>query len=484
MILKQNKTWKLLKDKLGPYTPALSVVLVSVCVGTSLNGYQTPVFAAPEKAILEEVKSETKEKNDNKTGALEAGNSAVGGSTYIATVQDASSYRDGTYYGDGTGFGGKLRVKVEITDGKIAAIDVVEHSDGSAYMQKASGLISAIIATQSTNVDTVSGATYSSVGIIQAVRIALSQAAVAENGENDSASNLKNENSNTETISGKVPYNEGIYYGTAEGYNGNITVAVVIQDHTIKAILVTEKEDDETFFNRAMNVVSDVMKKQSTEVDVVSGATYSSNGLLGAIRDALKEAERVTKGETLAPEIVSTEMLARAIAEAEALKAEHYTPDSWNTMTIRLEEAKEAMEATEQQRIDTALTNLAVAIRSLIKADVQEESSVYVNGIYTVSVVCKADEDEDFENYHLSALVTIMNDKIVAITDVEGDGSSDNDSYIRRAANGTSKITGVVPQIVETGNADNVDVVSRATCSSNAIVEICRQVLEQAKRVK
>ena len=46
---------------------------------------------------------------------------------------------------------------------------------------------------------------------------------------------------------GKFPYEEGIYYGTDEGYLGDITTAVVIQDETIKAILVTESEDDEAF---------------------------------------------------------------------------------------------------------------------------------------------------------------------------------------------------------------------------------------------
>ena len=67
---------------------------------------------------------------------------------------------------------------VEISGGKIASIQIVENSDGSDYISKAASLIDSIITTQSTNVDTVSGATYSSVGIIQAVRDALSQAAV------------------------------------------------------------------------------------------------------------------------------------------------------------------------------------------------------------------------------------------------------------------------------------------------------------------
>lgn len=97
----------------------------------------------------------------------------------------------------------------------------------------------------------VSGATYSSVGIIQAVRDALGQAAV--NGTSDTSQNNNNNNSNNNgssdnnnsTVTGTVPYKEGIYYGTAEGYSGDVSVAVVIQEKTIKAILITESSDDE-----------------------------------------------------------------------------------------------------------------------------------------------------------------------------------------------------------------------------------------------
>ena len=53
------------------------------------------------------------------------------------------------------------------------------------------------------------------------------------------------------------------------------------------------------FSNRAMDVVKNVMKKQSTDVDTVSGATYSSKGLLNAIKNALKQAEKATNGESL-----------------------------------------------------------------------------------------------------------------------------------------------------------------------------------------
>ena len=199
----------------------------------------------------------TGEKDSGETGASQSGNSAAEGSTLsLADVADAAAYKDGTYYGTGTGFGGTLKVKVVISGGKITSIEIVESHDDSSYLNRAKALINNIISSQSTNVDIVSGATYSSNGIKSAVRDALRQAAVSESAASTNTSSDKSttENDNTSVPVGKFPYKEGIYYGTAEGYNGDIEVAVVIQDKSIKAVLVTKNNDDERFFNRAMRV--------------------------------------------------------------------------------------------------------------------------------------------------------------------------------------------------------------------------------------
>ena len=84
----------------------------------------------------------------------------------------------------------------------------------------------------------------------------------------------------------------------------------MIQEKTIKAILITESSDDEAFFNRAMDVVKKVIRTQKTDdVDTVSGATYSSKGLLNAIKNALKQAEKVTNGESIDEKQDLTEVL-------------------------------------------------------------------------------------------------------------------------------------------------------------------------------
>ena len=446
------------------------------------------------RGIISAVKNAlTGEKDTSETGQAQSGQTgaAAGSSTSVAKVEDAAAYKDGTYYGSGTGFGGPLKVMVEISGGKIASIQIVENSDGSDYISKAASLIDSIIATQSTNVDTVSGATYSSVGIIQAVRDALSQAAV--NGTSDTSQNNNNNSNNSNnnsssddnnsTVTGTVPYKEGIYYGTADGYSGDVSVAVVIQEKTIKAILITESSDDEAFFNRAMDVVKKVIRTQKTDdVDTVSGATYSSKGLLNAIKNALKQAEKVTNGESIDEKPDLTD-LKELIERAEKLEEDKYTETSWAVLQTRLADAKDALEETKQTAVDKAVEKLKTAIAQLESKDGKdEENTKYISGIYEVTVPCKPDDDEDFEEYNLTMTVTIRDDKIMAITDITGDGDSSNDRYIMKAANGTSSIKGVVSQIIDKGMPEDIDTVSRATCSSNAILEGCKKVLEAAER--
>ena len=140
--------------------------------------------------------------------------------------------------------------------------------------------------------DVVSGATYSSVGIINAVRNALAQAAVdgstvPASTENTEQNNQQNQSVPTPSVSGNFPYPDGTYYGTAEGYLGDVKVAIVLKNHTIQSVQILENEDDAAFFNRAHAVVNNIVKNQTTGVDVVSGATYSSNGIINAVKAAL-----------------------------------------------------------------------------------------------------------------------------------------------------------------------------------------------------
>lgn len=406
-------------------------------------------------------------------GASGGSSSPAGGSSSVSTVQDASAYADGTYYGTGTGFSGALTVEVVISGGKISSIQIMDTSDGDSYIQSASGLISNIIATQSTNVDTVSGATYSSVGIIEAVRNALSQAAISSDGNSNSqntnsSSNGNGQNSNnnssdnTTAVTGKFPYKEGVYYGTAEGYLDDIKVAIVIQDKTLKAVVIVEENDDETFFKRARTVAENMVKKQTVDVDVVSGATYSSKGIIGAVKEALKEAEKATKGEN----------------DNSNNNNNNNNNSNNNSGNNSNNNGNNNNNGNDNNGNDNNGGNNGD------NENPDETKYIYADGEYTVIVPCLPNEDGDFEAYSLTMKVTISKDKITDISEIKGDGSSDNDAYIKRAVQGTSKLPGVVTQILEKGTLEEIDTVSRATCSSNSILEGCNLALETAKKVQ
>ena len=441
-------------------------------------------------------------------------------SAEIAAVQDASAYKDGTYYGTGKGFAGNIKVKVDIAGGKISAISIVSTKDGDSYVKSASSLLDTIVEKQSTNVDTVSGATFSSRGIIAAVRSALSQAAVSENtaGNNTDKQGAAETSGNGQTdenssgsasehgTEGTLPYVDGIYYGTSEGYKGDIKVAVVIQDKTLKAILVTEKQDDEPFITNAMDVLKNMMKKQSADVDTVSGATYSSKGLIGAVKEAFEEARKTTAGENTgngnsggnnnnsnnaADSNVALDedkaVLSKLVQSQASLDGTQYTQLSWYLLQIRLGDAQEVLDSAESTKKDVsrAQEKLQAAINALQKNDTS--TNVYEDGTYEVSTLCIPDDDMDFSAYNLSMKVTIANDRIVSITDVKGDGDSQNASYIKKAADGTKNQQGMVSMLTSQAKADSIDfssidTVSRATCTSKAIIDGCKSALEAAKK--
>lgn len=420
----------------------------------------------------------------------------------IAAVQDASAYKDGTYYGTGKGFAGNIKVKVDIAGGKISAISIVSTKDGDSYVKNASSLLDTIVEKQSTNVDTVSGATFSSRGIIAAVRSALSQAAVSENtaGNNTDKQGAAEASGNGQTAEGTLPYVDGIYYGTSEGYKGDIKVAVVIQDKTLKAILVTEKQDDEPFITNAMDVLKNMMKKQSADVDTVSGATYSSKGLIGAVKAAFEEARKTTAGENTgngnsggnnnnSNNALDEDkaVLSKLVQSQASLDGTQYTQLSWYLLQIRLGDAQEVLDSAESTKKDVsrAQEKLQAAINALQKNDTS--TNVYEDGTYEVSTLCIPDDDMDFVAYNLSMKVTIANDRIVSITDVKGDGDSQNASYIKKAADGTKNQQGMVSMLTSQANADSIDfssidTVSRATCTSKAIIDGCKSALEAAKK--
>ncbi len=95
-----------------------------------------------------------------------------------------------------------------------------------------------------------------------------------------------------EDISEEIPgiaqeKGDGTYYGSAEGYQSTITVAVTVNDGAITRISLVSHADDQTYVDFAERVIDRIIAAQSVDVDTVSGATYSSRGIIEATRDAI-----------------------------------------------------------------------------------------------------------------------------------------------------------------------------------------------------
>ena len=209
--------------------------------------------------------------------------------------------KDGTYLGVSKGYGGDIKVNVTIENGKIKNIEVLSHSETPRYYEKGSKVIASILKENSANVDSISGATLTSDGIKNAVKDALSKAGFnieknsKEKGKSNKSKtvNLKANNSkNTKSIDLKeYTLKDGSYIGEAIGFKGNVRVKVIIGGGKLSDIKIISHNDDAEFFNKAKGVIVKILKNQGTAgVDTVSGATYSSRGILNAVKDALRKA--------------------------------------------------------------------------------------------------------------------------------------------------------------------------------------------------
>lgn len=132
-------------------------------------------FDAQEKAKAES----EKQKAEAAKSAENADSTENADNTETATSTDTADqvYKDGTYTGDGQGFGGNIQVQITIADDTLTDIQVVSaEKEDSAYLSQGKAVIDRILEAQSTDVDTVSGATFSSTGILMAVEDALGKA--------------------------------------------------------------------------------------------------------------------------------------------------------------------------------------------------------------------------------------------------------------------------------------------------------------------
>ena len=411
------------------------------------------------------------ESNNATAAAANAGN-AAGSAPSVSKVSESGTWKDGTYTGSGKGFGGTISVKVTVKDGKISAIDVTSASGETAsYFSKAKGIIPKMISGQTTNVDAASGATYSSNGIITAVRNALSKAETGKSStkkkkKKNKKNKKKNSSSDSNNNNNNAPaegYEDGTYTGSAacsgeQFKEYSVTANVTIKNGKISAVEISSTAKGtnlKQFMSRdeVKNLPSLIVSKNGTSgVDAVSGATYSSHAIFNAVNDALSKAKKNSS---------STEKKEETTTEK---KEETTTEKKEETTTEKKEETTtEKKEETTTEKKEETTEN-------------PDEGKNYKNGTYKVSVSCEPDEDEDFDPYTISMDITIKKDKITEISNITANTNSTNKAYTNDAKKG------MVSKIVANGNADGVNTVSGATCSSKAIKDACQKAFNAAKK--
>ena len=362
-----------------------------------------------------------------------AASSGVGqGSTTTPTTEvPEGGYKDGTYQGSGTGFGGMITVQVTVSGGKITAVDILSASgETGSYFASAQGVVSKVLSSQSPNVDAVSGATYSSNGIIQAVENALSQA-----GNSDSATPTPTPTPKPAKKPKKdtsVSYKDGVYEGQAEGFDGTVTVKVTIKNGKIKKISNTNTDTPE-FFNKAWKTIkSNVISRQSTsEIDTVSGATFSSNGILGALSQALSKADQSGTTDSKEEDITPTPTT---------------VPDE--TVTPIPTEIPQPTKTPDNPSDEQPVVNLLK------------------DGTYTGSAMGYSGQ--------VNISLTIKDGKITEVTNT----NSDTRSFFNKAWRS------IQPKILEKQSTEGIDTVSGATFSSMGILDASKIALEQAKNTE
>ena len=192
----------------------------------------------------------------------------------------AGSYTPGTYTATEDGFEGPVEVTVEIGDqGGIKDLTITGANETPDVGGAAIPLLKkAILEKQSADVDAVTGATFTSDAVILAAAEALAQAG----GEEVSTGP-------------KAPEGDlfipGTYTETAKGFGGDVTVTLEVSEDAIEDVQIEGDDETENIGSFAVEMLDDrIMEAQSPKVDALSGATVTSNAILGAAKKAMKDA--------------------------------------------------------------------------------------------------------------------------------------------------------------------------------------------------
>ncbi len=447
------------KERVKAATLLAPAVLTGAAVAFAVGSYQPLVF--DPSSIVSTAQAEAQElKTAEAASEKQEANDPVIESNF---GMDIGQLNDGTYTGSARGYKSVITVQVTIAGGKITDIQVVSQGDDEPYFSNARAVIQRVISSQSMNVDTVSGATYSSTGILVAIKNALLQAAGQSPVENAVVAAQQTVShqpaSNTSMPSGAMK--DGTYTGSGMGYNDDITVKVTVSGGKITDVAIVSSDDDEPYFANARAVIARILSSQTTNVDAVSGATYSSKGIMAAVSDALQKAVAAAKGDDGSDS-------GKGDGGSDG-KADPVDPSPSPDPSP-----------------------------GPVDPDNPDETVHYADGAYTAYAYCADTERPDrYDPYYVALTVTVKDGAVSNISDIHGSATGnagdavlnpynadDNDVYLGYAKDGRTRkgveYVGVVNQLLKGTASSSVTVVSGATYSSRAIAKAYDAALEQA----
>ena len=380
-----------------------------------------------------------------------------------AEVADLDSVEDGVYSGSADGYSGPISVEVTVEGGEITDVKVLSHSDSPGISDPAIEEVpAAMVAGNTTEVEVVSGATFTSTGIINAANIALtgeageaSEAPVVDEGEEDE-----------DIEASDNVFFDGTYTETVEGHNGPMTVEVVVEGNVITSVVVLEHEETDGLADPALeDVPAAIIARNGTDVDVVSKATVTSEAVIKAVEKALGLGVKVRAATYNDGTYEATVDAAHGPLSVEVTVADGVISD------VVVTEHSETEGLT-----DPAVTDLPTEIVESNSTDV-----VVVSGATVTSNAVKSAVDEALFAAATSYQVTVQghNGPMTVVAAVEDGTITNVEVTEHEETDGLADpaLADVPAAIVET-NSTEVEVVSGATITSEAIIEAVNLILE------
>lgn len=272
---------------------------------------------------------------------------------------------------------------------------------------------------------------------------------------------------------------DGVFQGSALCDRFNYSISIYVRFKGGRAVSISKLKisgnDDpanEAFMNNAWKTMSvRILKAGNSDVDIVTGATYSSDAIKVAYQSAYAKAVAANNKNS------NSKVPDKTISVSDKKDASNkkYTSDKKD-----ISNKKDASDKKDNSNKDDSSDKNSISDNTSFD-NLNDTSYIETikDGTYKAGAMCKPDSDGQFNEYMLYADVTFKNGYVTGISGFSSEDES-NKPYYTKAAKGNKKYKGVVEQIISQNGAKDIQAVSGATCSSKSFVEIYKYALKMA----